>query len=245
MSYQLNAQPRSVLGKKVKSLRQAGQLPAVVYGNKLEPISITVDNKEFNKTYERAGTSALVDLHVGDKDIFKVLTHEPQNDPVTGKPIHIDFYRVRMDEKITTEIPLEFVGESDAVEQLGGTLVTPHDHIEVDCLPNDLVSEISIDINPLRTFEDQIKLSDIKLPQGIETDMDLNEVLALVEPPRSEEELAELEKSTKEEEAEAVEKVAGEKEEAEAGAEPAEAKEGEKTDISEKPVHESPQKVSE
>jgi large subunit ribosomal protein L25 len=218
-TYTLQAKTRSELGKKVKLLRQQNILPAVVYGNKIDPISISISATDFDKTFSQAGTSALVDLAVDGKDTYKVLTHEPQMDPVTSAPIHVDFYRVRMDEKITTEIPLEFTGESVAVEQLGGTLVTPHDNIEVECLPNDLVSEISIDITPLKTFEDQIKLSDIQLPKGIETEMEPGEVLALVEAPRSEEELAELEKSAAEEEAEAVEKVAGEKVEGEEGAE--------------------------
>lgn len=240
--YKLQAETRKIMGKKVKTLRQQDKLPAVIYGNKLEPIAISLCLIEFNKLFNEAGTSSLVDLQIDNKDTYNVLIHEPQVDPVTSEPIHVDLYRVRMDEKITTEIPLEFIGESEAVEQLGGTLVTPHDSIEVSCLPKDLVSEIVVDISPLKTFEDQIKLSNISLLTGLDTEMESSEVIALVEPPRSEEELAELEKSAAEEEAEAVEAVAGEKEEGEEGIEPAEVKDSEKTDTSEITTPESPQK---
>jgi large subunit ribosomal protein L25 len=128
-----------------------------------------------------------------------------------------------MDEKIKTEIPLSFTGESEAVEQLEGSLVTNKDAIEVECLPTDLVSEIEVNISSLKTFEDTIKISDLKIPANIEILHDQDEIIALVEEPRSEEELAELEeKSAEEEEKEALEKMGAETE-----AENREAKEGE------------------
>lgn len=217
----LNAEPRSILGKKVKNLRTQNIIPAVVYGGKNQPISISIDSKDFDNIYRQAGTSSIIELNIGDKDKTNVLLQEPQYNPVSGNIIHADFVRVRMDEKIKTEIPVKFTGESPAVEQEGGTLVTPRDNVEVECLPGDLVHEISIDISMLTDFEGQIKVSDITPPPGVEILTDPEEVLAMVEPPRSEEELAELEKPTAEEEAEAVEAAAGEKEEdIEEGAEP-------------------------
>lgn len=211
--YTLNAEQRNVFGKKVKNLRLLGKIPAVIYGGKDKPVSISIDARTFHETYKTAGTSSIIDLIIGDKEKTNVLMQEPQYNPVTGNIIHVDFIRVRMDEKIKTEIPIQFNGESPAVEQEGGTLVTPRDNIEVECLPKDLVHEIIVDIARLVNFDSQIKVSDITPPPGIEFLTDPEEVLATVEPPRSEEELAELEKPTAEQEKEAVEAVAGAKDE--------------------------------
>ena len=221
----LKALPREILGKKVKLLRQKGLIPAVIYGGKREPISITLDKKEFEKVYGDAGSSSLIEVDLGGKK-ENVLAQEPQDDPVTGNILHVDLIRVRMDEKIKTEIPLRFIGESIAVEQNDGTLITPRDNIEVECLPGDLVHEIEIDLGALVDFESQIKTSNITPPPGIEILTDPDDVIALVEPPRSEEELAELEKPTADQEAEAVEAVAGTKEETTEGEESTEAAEG-------------------
>jgi len=212
-SFTLNAQKRNVLGKKVKKMRLSGQLPAVVYGGKKQSQPLTLNFAQFDKLYREAGSSAIVSLVIDDSETDNVLIQSPQYNVVTGLPQHIDFLRINMDKKIKTEIPLVFVGESKAVEQLGGTLVTPHNNVEVECLPKDLVQEIEIDISKLVTFEDQIKFSDITIPNGIELQIDPSEVIALVDAPRSEEEMAELETATTEEEQKAVEAVAGETEE--------------------------------
>jgi large subunit ribosomal protein L25 len=208
----LKVEPREIVGKKVKNLRAQGIIPAIVYGRHKAAKSISITLKEFDNAYRQAGTSSLIELDIAGEKI-NVLAHEPQYNPVTEHPIHVDFYRVRMDEKIKTEIPLQFIGESEAVSQLDGTLVTPRDNIEVECLPNDLVREMTVDLSVLKTFENQIKVNDLRPPQGIEIVTDSDEVIALVEPPRSEEELAELDKPTADEEATAVEQAAGEQEE--------------------------------
>lgn len=227
-TYTLSAVKRETIGKKVKNIRAEGMMPAVLYGNKTEAEVISIPLVNFEKTFDEAGTSSLIDLTIDSGKPIKVLSHEPQNDPVSGKPIHVDFYRVRMDEKIKTEIPLNFLGESEAVEQLEGSLVTNKDAVDVECLPADLVSEITVDISLLKTFEDTIKISDLNVPDSIEVLHEEDEVIALVEEPRSEEELAELEDtSAEDEEKEALEKMGAEaeaKEESEEG----ETAEGEK-----------------
>jgi len=213
-TYNLSAQKREIVGKKVKNLRNKGLIPAVLYGRGADPVLVSVLKADFDKVYEEAGTSSLIDLIIDSGQPIKVLAHEPQNDPVSGKPIHIDFYRIKMDEKIKTEIPLEFIGTSEAVEQLEGSLVKNKDSVDVECLPNDLVSAIQIDISSLKNFEDTIKISDLLKPHGIEILHEADEIIALVEEPRSEEELAELEEaSAEDEEKEALEKMGSEAEE--------------------------------
>ncbi len=212
----LQAEKRLVTGKKVKTLRNNGIIPGVLYGHNTDPISLEMKAKEFDKAFEEAGTSTLVDLKIGDNKPIKVLTHEPQLHPVTGSALHVDFYSVKMDEKLQTEIPLEFIGESEAVKNLDGTLITNRDNIEIECLPSDLIPNYEVDLSALKTFDDQITVANIKLPSTIEILTDPEEVIAFVEPPRSDEELAELEESAADEEKEAIEQIAGEEGEGEA-----------------------------
>src|SRR3990172_6706013 len=100
----LKAQKRTIIGKKTKALRKQGSIPAVVYGHKIDSVPVTVNDKDFNKVYDKAGGSTLVLLEIDGKE-KNVLIHEHQVHPITNKPIHIDFYQVSMTEKIKTEIP--------------------------------------------------------------------------------------------------------------------------------------------
>jgi large subunit ribosomal protein L25 len=177
--------------EKANKLRQDGKIPAIVYGHKFEPLAVAVDVIDFQKVFKEAGTSNLIDLAVGDKKL-KVLLHDSQKDPMNEKLIHLDFLKVNMKEKIHAEIPLEFVGDSDAVINKEGSLITPVDSIEVECLPGDLISEITVDVSILDDFEKNIKVSDLKLPEGVELLSDPEEIIAFVQEPRSEEELEAL-----------------------------------------------------
>lgn len=176
---------------KPNQLRRDGKIPAVVYGKHFDSLAIAVDRIDFEKMFKEAGTSNLIDVTAGDKK-FKVLVHDTQIDPISGDIIHIDLLKVNMKEKIHAEIPLEFVGDSNAVINLEGSLITPVDSIEVECLPGDLMSEITVDISVLDDFEKNIKVSDLKLPEAIEVLSDLEEIIAFVQEPRSEAEIEAL-----------------------------------------------------
>lgn len=213
--YKLQATKRELFGKKVKHLREKGSIPGVVYGRKLASTALTMDAKEFEKVFSQAGTSALVTLSVDDEKPIKVLVHEPQVNPVTNIPTHVDFYAVRMDEKIETELPIHFVGESPAVEEQGGNFIVNKDALRIRCLPADLISQYEIDLSRLASFEDKIHVSDLSLPENIEVLDEPEEMIAFVEAPRSDEELeAELAEDTTSEK-EAVEEL--DKEEAAEG----------------------------
>ncbi len=194
---ELQAESRKILGKQTKLLRQEGLIPAVVYGDGMSAESLTVKAVDFEKVYREAGESALIQLRVGNKP-RSVLIYDLQHDPLKGKPVHIDFYAVRMDQKIEVKVPLQFVGESPAVRDEGGTLVKIMHEIEIEVLPKDLPHELEVDISQLKTFNDKISVGDIKLPIGVTVKVELGESVAVVEPPRSEEELAALEAETKE-----------------------------------------------
>lgn len=184
--------------------RNAGFVPGCVYGNNFENASIAIEKISFLRLFKEAGTSNLIDLSYGENKNIKTLIQDIQMDPMTSEIIHVDFFKVNMKEKIHADIPLKFVGDSIAVIEKEGSLITPKDSIEVECLPGDLISELEVDISVLDDFEKDIRVSDLKLPEAIEVLDDPEEVIASVEEPRSEEEMAELEEEVKED-VEAVE----------------------------------------
>lgn len=216
---EINAKIRETLGKKVKTLRKEGIIPAVLYGTKVKSTPLEIDYNEFEKVYKEAGESTIVKLKVKSKEKKEesknVLIYDVSKDPVTDKFTHIDFYAVRMDKLITTEVPLVFEGESLVVETEDGVLVKNITEVEVEALPTDLPREIKVDISTLRTFDDLIHIKDLKVSQGVKILAEPEEMIVSVIPPRSEEELAALEEKV-EEKVEEVEKVEEEEEEKEA-----------------------------
>jgi len=189
----LEVKPRNLQGKKLKLLRKSGNIPAILYGPKIkESQSLEVDYEKFKNLYREAGESSLIKLKINNAE-KNVLIREVQRDSVSGRFLHVDFYEVPMAEKIKLAVPLEFVGESEAVKSLGAVLVKNIMEIEIEALPKDLPREIHIDLSKLKTFEDNIKVKDIEVSSGVKILADLEEIVASVVPPRSEEELKELE----------------------------------------------------
>jgi len=187
----LVAKTRTIEGKKVKNLRLAGIVPAVVYGNGIASRSIELDLKSFDKVFSKAGESSLIDLDVDGKTV-KVLVHDVQRDPLREDVTHVDFREVNMKEKLEANIMLKFVGEAPAVKALGGILVRNLDVVAVRCLPGDLVHEIEVDISGLKELEDAVKVSDLIVPKGLELLASPDETVIVVSTPISEEELAAL-----------------------------------------------------
>lgn len=186
-----------------KDLRNQGKIPAIIYGKDFDNQKLALDQTNFNRLYKEAGSSNLIDLRIGG-DSEKVLIHDVQFHPLSGKILHVDFLKINMKAKIKTEVPLEIVGETPLVIEQEGSLITSKDAVEVECLPNDLVDHIKVDVSVLTEFEQNIKVSDLVAPQGIEILDDPEEVIVLVQPPRSDEELEALEEAVVED-VEAVE----------------------------------------
>ncbi len=194
----LKAKIRDIFGRKTKKERKAGMTPAVVYGKGFPSQSLWVDTMELGKLLKKAGESTIIELDLSGKEKHDVVINEIQKDPVRGDFLHIDFFKVRMDEKIEKEIRLEFVGESPAVKEMGGILVKSLDELPIKCFPADLPSEIEVDISVLKTFEDRISVSDLPLSDKIEVMIDLETAVATVDEPRSQEELEQLEEKVEE-----------------------------------------------
>lgn len=190
----IQAKPRIVSGRKTNQMRAEGTVPAVVYGFEIQPTNVELSRSDFDRLYKNAGESTIIDLSV-DGASHPVLIQDIQRDPLTGFAIHVDFRRINLSEKVEATIELEFVGAAPAVKELGGTLVHALDEVEVSALPAALVRSIEVDVSSLATFDDVIRVADIKVPEGIEILNEADETIVLVEAPRSEEELAGLDEA--------------------------------------------------
>ena len=133
----LTAKVRTIIGKKTRGLREKGLLPAVLYGPKTKSQSIEVNIKDFDIAYKEAGESSLISLEMGGRK-YSVLIHDLERDPVSGLPMHVDFYQPDLEKKIEAQVPILLDGEAPAVKALGGTLYKNISEINVKALPQDL-----------------------------------------------------------------------------------------------------------
>ncbi|MBN2198025.1 50S ribosomal protein L25 [Candidatus Wolfebacteria bacterium] len=177
---ELQVKKREILGKKVKNLRKENLIPAELYGHGRENIHLSVPSKEFSKILKEVGENAILKLKLeGDKD-FNVLINDFQKNSLTDKISHIDFQEVKMDEKITTSIPLEFIGEAPAVKEKGGILVKAMQEIELTAFPADLPRSIKIDLAKIINIGESIYVKDIDIPEKVELLVDSKTVIATV-----------------------------------------------------------------
>ncbi|TSC79736.1 MAG: large subunit ribosomal protein L25 [Parcubacteria group bacterium Gr01-1014_29] len=190
---ELAVKPRKELGKKAKNVRKTGTIPAILYGYGVKPQPLQVELRAFQKVWQSTGESSLVSLQLEGGSTQTVLIYDVARDVLKDIPMHVDFYAVRMDRPLEAHIPITFTGESDAVKSLGGILVKVAHTLEIRALPQNLPHEISVDITPLHALDDQLFVKDITLPEGVEALADPEQVLVLVEAPRTEEELSAME----------------------------------------------------
>ncbi|MEA2676272.1 MAG: large subunit ribosomal protein [Chloroflexota bacterium] len=186
---QLTARPRDVRGKAVANLRKGGVLPAVVYGAGVQSQNISLDTHEFELLRRHAGRHAVIDLSIeGDGKAQPVLLQAIQEHPVSRNPLHVDLLVVNLEEERTVDVPLVFVGISEAVAKQGGVLLHLRDSVLVRCKPDDLPSGIEVDISPLVDFDSALHASDLVMPNGVTLVTEASEAIARVQQPRVEEE---------------------------------------------------------
>ncbi len=161
----LTAEKRSVLGRKVKTLRREGVIPAHVFGHKVTTIHVQVKNSEFSKVFEKVGETGIVDLAV-DGQKRPVLVRNVQLHPVTSQTLHVDFYQINLTEKVKVNVPIEVVGESPAVEKKIGLLLTPVTEVEIEALPADIPEKIELEISKLANVGDEIKIKDLTVDRS-------------------------------------------------------------------------------
>lgn len=184
----------AVGGRRPEQVRSEGMIPAVLYGSNQPSRAISVDAREFVRIYRLAGESTLVDLAVDGTDLVKVLIHDVQHEPLQGIVTHVDLFQVDMNREVEAQIRIHLVGEAPAVRELGGTLVQTLEELDVRCLPAVLIPEIKVDVGVLKTFSSVIHVGDLLVPEGMRVFNNDKETVAIIEAPRSEEELAQLDK---------------------------------------------------
>jgi large subunit ribosomal protein L25 len=184
----LTAEKRTVIGKHVKQLRRQGWVPGVMYGHGFDSVPLRFEKKSLRHVLSKVGGSQLISINIeGNKQPEMALVRDVQRDPIKGSLLHVDFYRVRMTERLTTEVPLVIVGESPVAEAREGILLQGVSSIEVECLPGDLVDAIEVDLTDLVEIDQALYVRDLAVPAGIDVLTDLDEMVARVVPLEAEE----------------------------------------------------------
>ena len=183
----LVADKRTISGRKVKTLRRQGIIPANVFGKKIKSFALQVSAKDFEQVFEEVGETGIVELSVknGKTTKYSVLVSNLQKDPVTDSPLHIDFRQVDLKEKIEASVPIEFIGESPAEKTGIGTVVRYVNEVGVEALPADLPEKFEVDTSTLTEVDQAVLVKDLKYDKSkVAIKDDLEKIVAKVEPPQ-------------------------------------------------------------
>ena len=191
----LKAEERKILGKKIKSLRREGILPGNVYGKGLSSIALQVKLADFEKVHKEVGDTGLIELELNGKT-HPVLVKNLQMNFRSQSPLHADFYQVNMKEKVKAMVPLVLIGEAKAITDKVGLLLQTLSDVEIEALPDHLAENIEVSVEHLAVIDDQIKVGDLKAPEGVTITTDPEQTvvkvaeLVVAEPEPTEEEVA-------------------------------------------------------
>ena len=177
----LKATTRDTFGKKTRFLRRQGVTPSHLFGHKVKSLALQCNTAELQQIIAQAGTSTLLNLEIDDeKRPRNVLIREIQRDVINRQLLHVDFYQVRKTEKIKAEIPIVLVGEAPALKLKGRLLMHPLSSLSIECLPDKLPHEISVDISGLEDVDQVIHVKDLNLDADITIHSDPNELIAKI-----------------------------------------------------------------
>jgi len=185
---ELIAQKRNIFGKSVSRLRKNDLIPAELYGHGVENIHLSLPKKEFSEVFKRTGENEIINLAIDDKKI-PVLIHETQVNSLTDEVIHVDLYQIKMTEKITVNVPLEFINDAPAVKEKDGVLVKAMHEIKIEALPGNLCHSIKVDLSSLDDIGKSIYVNNLFIPAEIKVLVDLQTVVATIAE-KAEEEVA-------------------------------------------------------
>lgn len=167
----------------LKQLRNAGKVPAVVYGYGIKNTSVKVDEVEFIKVIREVGRNGVIELGVGSKSI-KVMVSDYQYDPLKNQITHIDFLAINMTEKRTVEVPVQLVGEAVGAKE-GGVVEQPLFNLEVTATPDNIPEVIEVDITELN-INDSYSVADIKVSGDFTIENEPEDSIVTVVPPTDE-----------------------------------------------------------
>jgi large subunit ribosomal protein L25 len=178
-SIEIIAEPRDVIGKAAHHLAPLGKLPAILYGVGHEPQAIAIDKHDFQRLLvAHGGGSTLVHVKVGGAKPVNAIIKEIAHDPVKGTVLHVDFWAVRMNQKVSTSVPLRFVGDAAGVKA-GGVLTHNFTEVNIEALPGDLPEAIEADISALEVG-DSLTIADVVPPHGVVITSPADEVVCSV-----------------------------------------------------------------
>lgn len=161
----IEAEPRAVVGKKVKQLRRTGMIPAVIYGIN-DPVTIQLENKILRRVLRRAGTTNLINISFSGQT-RTVLAREIQQHFTRGDLIHVDFQEVDLKVMISAEASLVLVNTSPMMEDGQGSDVLALTSVEIEALPDDLIAEIEVDASKMTSADEPIYVGDLHVPAGV------------------------------------------------------------------------------
>lgn len=162
----LSAEPRVKVGFGVKALRREGIVPAVVYGHRIAPTHIQLNNKEVSAVLRKAGRNSLITLNVNGGESKMVLARDIQRDAIKRTLVHIDFYEVSMTEKIRAQVRVILEGIPAEVKGGQGVLLQELNLIEIECLPSQLFDSVTVNIADLK-IDDAVHVKDLSIPAEV------------------------------------------------------------------------------
>lgn len=165
---ELEAEKREILGKRVKHLRRQGITPIHVFGHGIQSLALQCSTGELERVLARAGRTGLINLRLrGEREPRTVVAREISRDWRDNKLLHVDFYQVRMEERLKVQVPVVLVGEAPALKSKANTLWGEVSTLTVECLPAEIPARIEVDVSSLAEPEQVIRVKDIRLPKGI------------------------------------------------------------------------------
>jgi large subunit ribosomal protein L25 len=185
----LDVSPRSAAGKANKALRRSGSVPVHVFGHGMESQALQAEEKTLRHVVQKAGHTGLIQVKL-DGQQHNVMVRQVQRHPVTGNLVHVDLYRVRMDQKTKVRLPLLFVGDAPGVSLHDGVLLHAVEAVNVEALPGDIPHHIEVDISVLAELDQALHVRDIVVPSTLTVLDDPEELVAKIQPPRKVEEVA-------------------------------------------------------
>lgn len=177
--YTIEAQARTITGKKVSQVRKSGFVPVTVYGPKVQPLSLQIPYRALEVALLKAGGTTLIDLNV-DGATHTVLARQVQRDVIRGTILHVDFFVVDQASVIRTDTPIHFINESPAVTARRGILVTGTNNITIEVLPKNLMHFIEVDLSLLKDVGSSILVGDLKLGPDVRIINDPEEMIVHV-----------------------------------------------------------------
>lgn len=223
----LTVDSREVLGKKTRFLRRQGITPVHIFGHGIESLALQCDTNELKQIIAQAGETRLINLKIkGDRQPRNVFIREIQRDVFGKQLLHVDFYQVKMSEKMEVEVPIVLVGESPAMKGKGRMISHGITELSIECLPDKVPPQIEVDISILEEIEQAIQVKDIILDPDITVNSDPEQMVVKITEVMVEEEEEVVEEEEEVEAEAAAEGEAEPKAEEPSGKPSAEAPEG-------------------